>query len=259
MRIFDTHAHYDDDRFASDIKDVMESLKEAGVLHFTNISSDLPSVDKTLEIIKDYPQAYGALGIHPSELIGLEESDMEEIERKLRNEPRAVAVGEIGLDYHYDDGPDKELQKTWFRRQLDMARDTGKPVVIHSRDAAADTYEVLKEAKAEEFGGVIHCYSGSPEMAEDYVKMGFFIGIGGTVTFKNAKKVKEVVRRIPLSNIVLETDCPYLAPTPHRGKRNDSHFLPLVVAEIARLKEISEEQVAETTWENAFRLFRIPC
>lgn len=254
--IFDTHCHYDDEKYDADRDEIIGSMTKEGVTHFVNVSADKDSVDKTLRILEKYPQSYGALGIHPSEIRGLTEADMENIKEKALANERVVAIGEIGLDY-WEEGPDKESQAFWFRRQLDLAREVNKPVIIHSRDAVQDTYDILMEEKAEELGGVIHCFSASAEMAERYVKKGFFIGIGGVVTFKNAKKLQEVVERTPLGSIVLETDCPYLAPAPHRGKRNYSGYLTLVVEKIAEIKGISAEEVCNVTYENAFKLYRI--
>ena len=178
-----------------------------------------------------------------------------EIREGLADE-KAVAVGEIGLDYYWPE-PDRGLQQHWFRRQLSLARETGLPVVIHSREAAADTLRILKEEKAEEIGGVIHCFSYSVEMAREFMKLGFYIGIGGVVTFKNAKKLKEVAAAIPLDRILLETDCPYLAPVPYRGKRNSSLYLPLVADQIAVLRGITPEEVIRATEENAERMYRL--
>ena len=170
--------------------------------------------------------------------------------------PKMVAVGEIGLDYHWDT-PERELQRHWFRRQLELAGEENMPVIIHSRDAAADTLSILKECRAGELGGVIHCYSYSPELASEFLKLGFFLGIGGVVTFRNGKKLKETVRETPLDRIVLETDSPYMAPEPHRGERNSSLFLRYVVRQIAEIKKLSPETVIEETWKNACRLYRL--
>ena len=167
-----------------------------------------------------------------------------------------VAIGEIGLDYYYDEPP-KNLQHKWFLRQMELAKELELPIVIHSREAAQDTVELMKRTHAEDIGGVVHCYSYSEEMAKEFLKMGFFFGIGGVVTFKNSKKLKRAVKSIPLENIVLETDSPYLTPSPNRGKRNDSRYLPYVIEEIARLKEITPEEVAEVTFENARKLYRL--
>ncbi|MCR5526715.1 MAG: TatD family hydrolase [Lachnospiraceae bacterium] len=254
--IFDTHAHYDDAAFDDDREELLSQFKAAGVRHFVNIGNDLASLDTTLELCKKYPESFAAFGIHPAEIAELTEKDIEGIKSKLENFDRAVAVGEIGLDY-WEEGPDKELQKKWFIRQLELARELKLPVVIHSRDAAEDTYNILEEQHAEEIGGVIHCFSYSPEMAQRYVKMGFYIGIGGVVTFKNAKKAVEVVKTIPLERIVLETDSPYLAPTPYRGKRNSSINLTLVAEKIAEIKGITAEEVYDRTYRNALDLYRI--
>jgi len=254
--IFDTHAHYDDAAFDEDREELLARFSAAGVRHFVNVGNDLASLDTTLELCKKHPESFAAFGIHPAEIAELTEDDIEGIKEKLESFERAVAVGEIGLDY-WEEGPDKELQKRWFIRQLDLARELKLPVIIHSRDAAEDTYNILKEQHGEEIGGVIHCFSYSPEMAQLYVKMGFYIGIGGVVTFKNAKKAVEVVRAIPLERIVLETDSPYLAPTPYRGKRNSSVNLTYVAEKIAEIKEITAEEVYEQTYRNALDLYRI--
>ncbi len=255
---FDTHCHYDDSQYDEDREQIISLIRSEGVKHFVNVSSDLPSVDHTLSLLERYPEAYGALGIHPSEVGEITFEDIEEIGKKALSDPRIVAIGEIGLDYHYDDGsPGEELQKHWFREQLKLASRIRKPVIIHSRDAVQDTFDILSEENASENGGVIHCFSASAEMAELYVKFGFFIGIGGVVTFKNARKLVEVVERTPLENIVLETDCPYLAPAPFRGKRNHSGFLHLVAEKIAEIKDIPYPEVCRVTYDNALKLYRL--
>ena len=256
--LFDTHCHYDDERYDEDRDQVISRIREDGVSHFVNVSADRSSLDATLNLIEKYPGAFGALGIHPSETEGLTEDVMGYIAEKALSNPKIVAIGEIGLDYHYEEGdPDPETQKFWFRRQLDLAAEVNKPVIIHSRDAVQDTYDILKEKHAENLGGVIHCFSASKEMAQRYVKSGFYIGVGGVVTFKNAKKLIEVVETVPLESIVLETDCPYLAPVPHRGERNHSGYLNFVAEKIAEIKGVNKEKVCETTFLNAFRLYRI--
>ncbi len=255
--IFDTHAHYDDGRFDEDRETVLEKIREAGVRHFVNVASDLASVDTTLELVKAHEEAYAALGIIPGECGELKEDDIVTIGEKTESFNRAVAIGEIGLDYYWEDNPPKDIQKKWFVRQLDLARQLRKPVIIHSRSAAADTLEVMKAEDAGKIGGVIHCFSYSAELAAEYVKMGFFLGIGGVLTFKNAKKTVEVVRNTPLENLVLETDCPYLAPVPHRGERNSSDLLTFVAEAISEIKGVSLEEVYKRTYENALRLYRI--
>lgn len=251
--IFDSHAHYDDAQFDEDRMDVLSHLKDAGVERVVNISNGWDDLLKTLELIKEVPFLYGTVGIHPCKISELNEDRMEQM-KEFCSRDKIVAVGEIGLDYYWMSDP-KEVQKEWFIRQLRLAKEVNLPVVIHSRDASKDTFDIMKEEHAGTTGGVIHCYSGSLEMAREYVKMGYFLGIGGVVTFKNSKTLKKVAAEIPLEHIVIETDCPYLAPTPHRGKRNSSAYLPLVIAEIARLRDISPEEVERVTYENAKRLY----
>lgn len=253
--IFETHAHYNDEAFREDREEIFAQFPEKRIGRVVNIASDLESIDECLELAQKYPFMYCALGIHPSDSAPLTDELLEEISEKLKN-PRVVAVGEIGLDYYWDT-PDRSIQKHWFEEQLEMARRADLPVVIHSREAAQDTMQIMQAHRAREIGGVVHCYSYSLELAREYVKMGFFIGIGGVVTFKNARKLKEVAEGIPIENIVLETDCPYLAPVPYRGKRNSSLYLPFVVEEIARIKGMDAEEVIARTEENAERLYRL--
>lgn len=254
--IFDTHAHYDDDAFNEDRDELLLSLKAAGVGNVVNIAASMESCHTTLDLIRKYDFMYGALGVHPSETAELTETDMQFIKEQTLKESKIVAIGEIGLDYYWPE-PDREIQKKWFVRQLALAKEVDKPLVIHSREAAKDTIDIMCAEHAEESGGIIHCYSYSKESAKDYLDMGFYFGIGGVVTFKNAKKLKEAVEYIPLANILLETDCPYLAPEPNRGKRNASLYLPYVVKAIAQLKNVSEEEVIAVTEENARRVFSL--
>lgn len=253
--IFDSHSHYDDAQFDEDRMDVLSHLKDAGVAKVVNISNGWDDLLKTLELIKQVPFLYGTVGIHPCKVSELNDERMEQM-RDFCSGDKIVAVGEIGLDYYWMSDP-KEVQKEWFIRQLRLAKEVNLPVVIHSRDASQDTFDIMKAEHAGTTGGVIHCYSGSVEMAREYVKMGYFLGIGGVVTFKNSKTLKKVAAEIPLEHIVIETDCPYLAPTPYRGKRNSSAYLPMVVEEIARLRGISTEEVERVTYENAMRLYSI--
>ena len=199
---------------------------------------------------------YSVIGVIPHHVDEINENDIEELRSLAKSSKKVVAIGEIGLDYYYDE-PERELQHKWFMRQMELAGELKLPIVIHSREAAQDTVELMHKAHAEDIGGVVHCYSYSEEMAREFLKMGFFFGIGGVVTFKNAKKLKRAVASIPLDKIVLETDSPYLTPSPYRGERNDSRYLSYVVSEIARIKEISEEEVAEVTYNNALKLYRI--
>ena len=253
--IFDTHAHYDDEAFNKDRREILMSLREHGIEGAVNVSSNIASVQATLDLMKKYPFIYGSVGIHPNET---EELDDEKIEwlKIMALSPKVVAVGEIGLDYYWDE-PERDIQKKWFVRQLGLARETKLPVIIHSRDAAKDTLDIMKAEKSEEIGGVIHCFSYGVEVAREYLNMGFFLGIGGVLTFQNGKKLKEVAEYTPLDQIVLETDCPYLSPVPNRGKRNSSLNLPYVVAALAEIKNITEQEVIETTANNAKRLYRL--
>lgn len=253
--IIDTHAHYDDRAFDPDREEILAALFGAGVDRVVNICSDRGSLRTTQALAGDHDFIYCALGIHPSDCADMTEDWIEEIRAGLSFE-KAVAVGEIGLDYYWPE-PDHAIQQHWFRRQLALARETGMPVVIHSREAAADTLRILQEEHAEEIGGVLHCFSYSIEMAREFIRLGFYIGIGGVVTFKNARKLKEVAAGIPLERILLETDCPYLAPVPYRGKRNSSLYLPLVADQIAALRGISAEEVIRVTRQNAMAMYRM--
>ena len=251
--IFDTHAHYDDEAFDSDREELLGKLPEAGIGRVVNIAASPESIDECLDLAHRFPHVYCALGIHPEHCADMNEELLEEIRLKLGDE-KAVAVGEIGLDYYWPE-PDREIQKHWFARQLQLAAEVDMPVVIHSREAAADTMRIMKENHAERTGGVVHCYSYSAELAREFVKMGFYIGIGGVVTFKNAKKMVKVAEEIPLESLLLETDCPYLAPMPYRGKRNSSLYLPYVVTKIAQIKGIPEEEVVRVTELNAEKMY----
>lgn len=252
--IFDTHAHYDDAQFDSDREELLSSMPDLGVTTIVNVSSTLESCEKCVELAGKYPYVYAAVGVHPDEVGALNEETFAEMEALLDND-RVVAVGEIGLDYYWDN-ESHELQKKWFVRQLELARRHHLPIIIHSREAAADTMEIMK-AHAQGLEGVIHCYSYSREQAEEYVKMGFYIGIGGVLTFKNAKKLKEVAAAIPLERIVLETDCPYLAPEPFRGKRNQSSYIRYVAEKLAEIKEMTVEEVIAVTEANAKKMYHL--
>ena len=252
--IFDTHAHYDDKQFDEDREQLLDSMRAGGVGTIVNASATVESWDKVLELTREYPFVYGMIGVHPDEVGALDEEKFARMERLLQEE-KAVAVGEIGLDYYWDN-ESHEVQKRWFIRQLELARKWNMPVNIHSREAAADTLEIMKKY-AQGMKVIIHCYSYSKEMAEEYVKMGYLIGVGGVVTFKNARRLKETVEAIPLSHIVLETDCPYLAPEPNLGKRNSSLNLSYVAQAIADLKGITAEEVIKVTGENAKAFYGI--
>lgn len=253
--IFDTHAHYDDSAFDEDREALLRQLQKEGVGLVTDISADLASVKEVLKLSETYDFIYATVGIHPSDIGELTEEDILWLE-EMAGRDKVVAIGEIGLDYHYENVV-REQQKKWFVRQLELARKVKLPVVIHSRDAAQDTWDIMKAEHCEEIGGVVHCFSYGWDMAKQYLDMGFYLGIGGVVTFKNAKKLKEVVQRAPLEQLVLETDAPYLAPEPYRGKRNASHYLKYVVEGIAALRGITPEEVISATWENGKRLYRL--
>lgn len=253
--IFETHAHYDDEAFDEDREELLSSLSERGIGAAVNVCASVDSLDKTLELVEKYPHLYGAVGIHPDDVENLNEEIFEKMRRMCRH-PKIVAVGEIGLDYYWHkDSESHALQLQWFERQMELAREERLPFIIHSRDAAADTLEAVKRLRAGEIGGVVHCFSYAREIAEEYLRMGLYLGIGGVVTFKNARKLKEVVAEAPLEQLLLETDSPYLAPEPNRGKRNSSLNLVYVAEEIARIKGITAEKVVRVTEENARRLF----
>ncbi|MBR6664536.1 MAG: TatD family hydrolase [Lachnospiraceae bacterium] len=251
--IIDTHAHYDDKAFDEDRAELLQSMQGAGVERIVNIGSSLGACKRTIQLMEQYDFVYGALGIHPTDSGELTESDIEWIRENCALE-KCVAVGEIGLDYYWDE-PDRAIQRKWFVRQLALAREVKLPVVIHSRDAAQDTVDIMKAENARDLGGVVHCYSYSKELAKTFLDMGFYFGIGGVVTFGNGRKLKEVVEYLPLDRMVLETDSPYLAPVPFRGKRNDSRKLTHVVEQIAQIKGISLEEVQKTTTRNAYNLY----
>lgn len=253
--IFETHAHYDDDRFTVDRDELILTVHESGVHPIINVGASIHSTRTTLELAKRYPFIYAAVGVHPSDVADLNEDTFAWLKEQTTY-AKTVAVGEIGLDYYWDKEADvQEKQRYWFGRQLQLAREAGLPVIIHSRDAAADTLQVMRDNHAETIPGVIHCYSYSPELAQEFVRMGYYIGVGGVVTFKNAKKLVQTVQTIPIERILLETDSPYMAPEPHRGTRNDSRNIPYVIAKIAELKGITPQEVERITEENAYRLF----
>ncbi len=253
MKIFETHAHYDDTAFSEDRDFLLQQMHREGIEYIVNIGCSMETSRGITELVRQYDFLYGTVGVHPEDAGSLTEPDMEELEELSRQE-KILAIGEIGLDYHYDEPP-RDIQKQWFVRQLDLAKRRQLPVVIHSRDAAKDTLDIMKAEHAGKTNGVIHCFSYGIEMAREYLNMGYYIGIGGVVTFKNGRKLKEVAEYVPLDSIVLETDAPYLAPVPFRGKRNCSLYLKYVAEELAQLKGISAEEVCAVTFENAKRLY----
>lgn len=252
--IIDTHAHYDDEAFDEDRTEILEGMKEQGVGTIINAAASMDGCRRTLELTGKFPIVFGMLGVHPDDVGNLTEADMDFI-KKNAAEKKIVAIGEIGLDYHWDIA-DRKIQKHWFIRQMEVAREAGLPICVHSRDAAEDTLMAMKEAHAENIGGVIHCYSYSREFAREFLDMGFYFGIGGVVTFKNGRKCKETVEMLPMDKIILETDAPYLAPEPFRGRRNNSAYLSYVAEKIAEIKGISKQEVIEKTSHNACTLYK---
>ncbi len=248
---FESHAHYDDERFDEDRDTLLASFPAEGIETVVNASSDIKSSKASIALSEKYPFFYAAVGVHPHEVENITEADIDEL-RELSKHPKVVAIGEIGLDYYYDLSP-RDLQRHWFKRQLELADELKMPVIIHSRDAAQECFDIIKNSNVR--NGVIHCYSGSAEMAEEYIKMGFYIGVGGSLTFKNNKKGVETVERIPIEKILIETDSPYLAPVPYRGKRNDSRLLKYVVEKISQIKNIPENDICNITKNNAQNLF----
>lgn len=253
--IFETHAHYDDAAFDTDRDALLNSLRGNGIGTVINVSAELSGWSRTLELTEQYPFVYGALGVHPDDVGSLSEESIRKLIRLCKRE-KIVAVGEIGLDYYWNK-ENRETQRYWFAKQLEAARETGLPVIVHSREAASDTLETMRDLHAEKIGGVVHCFSYGKEMAREFLNMDLYLGIGGVVTFKNARKLKEVVEEAPLERLLLETDSPYLAPVPYRGKRNSSRNLPYIAEEIARLKHTDTDTVIRITEENARRLFGI--
>lgn len=252
--IFDSHAHYDDKQFGEDRDELLSSMAQNGITKIVNVGASIESSKRAVALAKQYEFVYAAVGVHPSDISCLSEDGISWLKKAAAHE-KVAAIGEIGLDYYWDKEPEiQEQQKVWFRRQLALAREVQLPVIIHSRDAAADTLEIMKESGAG-IPGVIHCFSYSKELALEYVKMGYYIGVGGVVTFKNARKLKEAVAEIPMERILIETDCPYLAPEPNRGKRNSSLYLSYVVETVAELKGLTPGEVEEISFQNAMKLY----
>lgn len=253
--IIDTHAHYDDEAFNPDRDALLNSMAENGIEKVLNVCASISELYRTVELMEKYPFVYGAVGVHPDDAPQMTQDTLDEI-RRLSRMDKMVAIGEIGLDYYWHkEEHEHEIQKKMFRAQMEIAREAQMPFMIHSREAAKDTLDIVKDyMKGGMYGGIIHCFSYAKEMAREYLDMGLYLGIGGVVTFKNAKKLKEVVEYAPLDQIVLETDSPYLSPEPNRGKRNDSRNLVYVAREIARIKGVTEDEVIAVTEGNAERL-----
>lgn len=250
--IFDTHAHYDSDSFDGDRDEVLKQIKESGVAFVLNCSSDYESIKKTYNLTKENDFIYGALGIHPSDANDFNNDVRLEIIEYIKSNEKILAIGEIGLDYYWDENPSKEVQKSVFRAQMNLARELNLPVVIHDRDAHGDTLEIMKEYP--EVKGIVHCFSGSSEFANECIKLGYYIGITGVVTFKNAKKIVDVVKAVPIEKLLVETDCPYMTPEPNRGKRNKSDYISHIIEQIAKIKEIDPKEVNMAVNDNFMRL-----
>lgn len=253
--LFDTHAHYNDDRFKDDVTELLSSMPENNVGLILNSCSSLDEVPDIFALCERYPFMYASVGIHPHEVEFLTENDMDKL-RTFAENPRVKAIGEIGLDYFYDHSP-RDLQKKWFARQVDLAGEIGLPVIIHDRDAHKDCMDILREHNIKDIGGVFHCYAGSVEMAKEILDWGMYIAFGGSLTFKKSVRPVEVAKYVPLDRIVIETDCPYLTPEPHRGKRNSSLYIRYVAEKIAEIKGISLKEVEDATYENGKRCFNI--
>ena len=254
MKLFDTHAHLSDEAFDADRHELIPKLMDAGVEKFIDVACDVRSASRTIYLLERYPFVYGTIGMHPHDVRVMNNALMDEIEKYLEHE-KMLALGEIGLDYHYDLSP-REDQRKWFAEQLDLAKQLGYPVVLHIREAFGDCMDILR-AHRDGLRGVMHCYSGSVETAYECLDLGLKFSFGGAVTFKNAKKPIEVVSALPLDSIMLETDCPYMTPVPHRGERNDPSFIHFTCEKIAEIKGIDPEEMAQITYDNAVRVFGI--
>ncbi len=253
--LIDSHAHYDDERFDIDRDEVMKKIISHGVAAVVNPSTNLASMRKVLEMSESYDFLYAALGIHPHEAVEFSNSSLDAI-REMSRSGKVVAIGEVGLDYHYDFSP-RETQRECFAAHIGLAGELKLPLIIHDRDAHKDVIDIIKSENANFTGGVFHCFPGSIEMAREVLDAGFYISLGGTVTFKNARKPVEVAKYIPIDRLLVETDSPYMTPVPHRGKRNDSGYLPHIIQKIAEIRNMEVEQVAQATTENTCRLFNL--
>ena len=253
--LIDTHVHLNADHYDEDLDEVIERAREAGVSHFVVIGFDNKTIDRTMELIDKYEDVYGVIGWHPVDAVDCRDEDLARIE-KLSSHPKVVGIGETGLDYHWDKSPE-HIQKEIFKAQIALAKRVNLPLIIHNREATGDVVEILEEEGAGEVGGIMHAFSGSPEIADRVLKIGFMISLGGPVTFKNAKQPKEVAKYVPLDKLLIETDAPFLTPHPHRGKRNEPAYVKLVAEEIAKLRDISYEEVAKATSDNALKIYNI--
>lgn len=253
-KIIDSHAHYDDEAFNEDREAVFDEIRKNGVIGVLNCAASYDSLKSTDKLTREYDFIFGALGIHPENANDMKENTLEEIKEYISKNDKIVAIGEIGLDYYWEENPPKEIQKEVFRRQMNLAREFHLPVIIHDREAHQDTLEIMKEFP--EVTGVVHCFSGSVEFAKECIRLGYYIGFTGVVTFKNAKKVVSVVKEIPIDKILVETDCPYMAPEPNRGKRNKSDYIEYIITRIAEIKEIDPYEANLKFNENFYRLIK---
>ena len=254
MPIFDTHAHYDDSRFDGDRDAVLAALPEAGVELVLDPGCDLPSSRAAAALAERYSHVYAAAGIHPENCAGFQDADLAAL-RQLLAQPKVAAIGEIGLDYYWEENPPRDFQQMVFRKQLALAEELDLPVIVHDREAHGDSLSIIREFPA--VTGVFHCFSGSPEMAEELLKRGWYLGFDGPITYKNARRAPEVAAITPLERMVVETDAPYLSPVPVRGRRNDSRYLPHIIAKLAEWKGVTPEEMTRITCENGKRLFRL--
>ncbi len=253
--LIDSHVHLDDQRFDKDRDLLIKNLRNNGIEMVINIGADLQTSIASVSLAEKYDNIYAAVGVHPHSAKEVDNSTIE-ILKTFAKRDKVVAIGEIGLDFYYDNSP-RDIQRKWFKEQLALAKEVDLPVVIHTRDAAQETFDILKEAQDGSLRGVLHCYSGSPEMALEYIKMGFYISLAGPVTFKNARVSREVAKVVPLDKLLIETDCPYLTPEPYRGKRNEPIFVRYVAGTIAETRGISFEELAKVTNRNTKELFGI--
>lgn len=253
--LFDTHVHLNADQFEDDLDDVLTRAREAGVTNMVVVGFDEKTIKRALELVERYEELYAAVGWHPVDAVDMADEHLAWLE-ELSAHPKVVALGEMGLDYHWDKSP-KDVQKEVFRKQIRLAKKVKLPIIIHNREADQDIVDLLKEEGASEVGGIMHCFGGSVEIAKQCLDMNFYISLGGPVTFKNARRPKEVAQAVPLDRLLIETDCPYLAPHPNRGKRNEPAYVKLVAEQIASLREMSYEQLSAVTRENAKKLFGI--
>ena len=256
MELIDTHAHLDDRKFADDLPQVIQRAQDAGVKAIVNIGYNRQSIDTTLALTKQWPFIYAAVGCHPTDAKEYDDEMEVLLEQLVQQEEKVVAIGEVGLDYHWDTAP-RDVQDHVFRRQIALAKKLRVPLIIHNREADEDTVRILEEEGAAEVGGIMHCFAGDWDMAKRCLDMNFHIGLGGLVTFKNAPQAKEVARRVPLNRLVLETDAPYMTPVPYRGKRNESGYVRYVAETIAELRGMPVEDLARATSANARKLFGI--